>query len=60
MVTTNLLDHIQDFVSQSSHNLDIYLHAIAGYQGELGEFRLVIDRDSALVNKSADVLPEKY
>ncbi|XP_073261095.1 phospholipase A1-IIalpha [Populus alba] len=43
-----------------SHNLDIYLHAIAGYQGELGEFRLVIDRDSALVNKSADVLPEKY
>jgi hypothetical protein len=42
------------------HNLDIYLHAIAGYQGKVGEFRLVIDRDIALVNKSADVLPEKY
>ncbi|CAK7324048.1 unnamed protein product [Dovyalis caffra] len=42
------------------HNLDIYLHAIAGYQGKFREFRLVIDRDIALVNKSADVLLENY
>ncbi|KAJ6874766.1 phospholipase A1-II 4-like [Populus alba x Populus x berolinensis] len=42
-------------ITVTGHSLEV-----KSYQGELGEFRLVIDRDSALVNKSADVLPEKY
>nr|TKS17401.1 phospholipase A1-II 4-like [Populus alba] len=49
-------------ITVAGHSLELksWKLTAASYQGELGEFRLVIDRDSALVNKSADVLPEKY
>ncbi|KAJ6868254.1 hypothetical protein NC651_033344 [Populus alba x Populus x berolinensis] len=42
------------------HNLELYLHTIAGYQGQEEEFKLVVDRDIALLNKSLDLLQDKY
>ncbi|KAH8487523.1 hypothetical protein H0E87_026191 [Populus deltoides] len=42
------------------HNLELYLHTIAGYQGQEEEFKLVVDRDIALLNKSLDLLLDKY
>ncbi|KAF9667436.1 hypothetical protein SADUNF_Sadunf15G0022900 [Salix dunnii] len=42
------------------HNLELYLHAIAGYQGKEEEFKLVVDRDISLLNKSVDLLADKY
>ncbi|KAJ6340532.1 hypothetical protein OIU77_008321 [Salix suchowensis] len=43
-----------------SHYLQLYLHAIAGYQGKEEEFQLVVDRDISLLNKPLDVLADKY
>lgn len=42
------------------HNLELYLLTIAGYQGQEEEFKLVVDRDIALLNKSLDLLLDKY
>ncbi|KAB5524192.1 hypothetical protein DKX38_021941 [Salix brachista] len=42
------------------HNLELYLHAIAGYQGKEEEFKLVVDRDISLLNKFVDLLADKY
>ncbi|KAJ1689970.1 hypothetical protein LUZ63_014125 [Rhynchospora breviuscula] len=40
------------------HNLENYLHGVAGMQKD--GFRLEVDRDIALVNKSADILKNVY
>lgn len=40
----------------ASHNLDLYLHLLDGYNGKIMPFKRVIERDVALVNRYGDFL----
>lgn len=43
-----------------AHNLELLLHLMDGYHGKEKKFRLVSERDIALVNKSCDFLRSEY
>ncbi|CAN6334198.1 unnamed protein product [Urochloa humidicola] len=56
-IDTSLSPYIKDHMG-TAHNLECYLHGIAGVAE--GGFDLVVDRDLALLNRDADVLKDEY
>lgn len=60
IIDTRKSPHLKNIVIDShAHNLEVYMHGIAGTHGEDGEFKLEVNREISLVNKTSDALKDE-
>lgn len=57
-IDTTKSDYLKS--NADAHNLDVYLHGVAGVQETNGDFTLEVDHDIALINKHLDGLKDDY
>ncbi|KAF4374758.1 hypothetical protein F8388_020279 [Cannabis sativa] len=60
LVIDTLLSPYLKEAERTVHELEVYLHGVAGTQGSSGGFRLEVERDIKLVNKRLDGLKDEY